>query len=62
MCMHTQARDSKNVHYTLGCIFRAGFYIPMVPSLLGTKPGLRYAAGAGDTNSNREVTHNQLST
>lgn len=49
------------VHYTLGYIFVASFHIPRPPSLGHTEPGLRYAPGAGDTNSNGEVTHSQLS-
>lgn len=50
------------VHYSLGYIFGASFHIPKLPSLVQTEPELRYAPGAGDTNSNGEVTHNQLST
>lgn len=62
VCARIHARDSRNVQYTLGCVFRAGFAIPRLPSLVGAEPALRYAAGAGDTNSNGEVTHSQLST
>lgn len=51
-----------HVRYTLGYIFGASFHILRRPSLVHAEPGLRYAAGAGDTNSNEEVTHNQLST
>lgn len=51
-----------HVCYTLGYIFGASFRILRRPSLVHADPGLRYAAGAGDTNSNEEVTHNQLST
>lgn len=50
------------VHYTLGYLCGASIHIPRLPSLVDTEPGLRYAVGAGDTNSNEEVTHNQLST
>lgn len=50
------------VYYTLGYyLFGASFHIPRLASLAHTEPGLSYAAGAGDTNSNGEVTHNQLS-
>lgn len=48
--------------YIKHCMFWAGFHIPRLPSLAGTETGLRCAAGAGDTNSSGEVTHNQLST
>lgn len=61
VCMHAHARDSRNVQYTSGCTFTA-VYILRLSSLGGTKPGLKYAPGAGDTNSKAEVTHDQMFT